>query len=360
MLHLVRTTSSDGGLKKILAGLRFLEKLQWVSAIVTQADWALVNAAGKYHERRGMQAEKVWGTMEMFHGLCAAACTMEEWELVALSTLSMAYGLRAKEAFTAYYDREQVVWTGAKGRRGRCPERCGAWTAMWSDFLQLLRARHGHHPQRPAFIATKQRPHDLIQELARRPRSPSTLLRWHSWRPYGAATLQKMGAPTSALLMWGGWHAPVVLRVYTEAPQGWTLSKLGPLPVPGISEAGEPSWRLIPGTVYWPWGPWRRRELTRPSSVPAPLARESAAGLARAKPAATADGRTSLMVGDAGAKYRASCAVSRSCREYNAGDETWCAVRYSTSSTVCSKYAGVEYLYEPSWRSCARWLTQDS
>ena len=66
MLHLVRTTSNDGGLKKILAGVRFLEKLQWVSAIITQADWALVNAAEKYHERWGTQVAKLWGTMEMF------------------------------------------------------------------------------------------------------------------------------------------------------------------------------------------------------------------------------------------------------------------------------------------------------
>ena len=55
MLHLVRTTESDGGLKKVLAGIRFLEKLQWVPKIITQANWALVKAAGKYHEQRGTQ-----------------------------------------------------------------------------------------------------------------------------------------------------------------------------------------------------------------------------------------------------------------------------------------------------------------
>ena len=226
----------------------------------------------------------------------------------------------------------------------------------------------------------------LLATVAGAPWVPSAATRFHrhqaaAARPHaGARTSTRVAVHTSAMALlatlWGGntqedrstnlgpphvgggWHAPAVLRVCTEAPQGWMKS--GPLPVPGISEAGEPSWRLILGTVYWLWGPWRRRELTRSSSVPAPLARESAAGPAQAKPAATAGGRLSPMAGDAGAKYRASRAVFRSCRKYNPGDETWCAVRYSTSSAVCSKYAGAEDLYEPSWRSCARWLTQDS
>ena len=119
MRHLVRTTSSNEGLKKVLAGVRFLEKLQWVP-IVTRADWALVSVAGKYHEKRGTKTLKVWGTIEMFQGLCGAASKLEEWQLVALSVLSMAYGLCAKEAFAPYYDGEQVVWTGTKGRKATC------------------------------------------------------------------------------------------------------------------------------------------------------------------------------------------------------------------------------------------------
>ena len=74
----------------------------------------------------------------------------------------------------------------------------------------------------------------------------------------------------------------------------------------------------------------------------------------------TASRLTSPMARDAGAKYRALRAVWRSYREYNAGNETWCAVRHLTSSTVCSKYAGAGDLYALSWRSCARWLNQAS
>ena len=56
----------------------------------------------------------------MLRGLCRLASTLKEWELVALLALSMGYGLRAKEVFTAFYNVDKVVWTGAKGCRGRC------------------------------------------------------------------------------------------------------------------------------------------------------------------------------------------------------------------------------------------------
>ena len=71
---------------------------------------------------------------------------------------------------------------------------------MWADFLQLLRARHGYHPHRPAWLTTKQHMHDLIKEMAQRTGSACTLLRWHPRRCYGAAQLKRMGVMPAALL----------------------------------------------------------------------------------------------------------------------------------------------------------------
>ena len=79
----------------------------------------------------------------MVRGLCGLSSTLEEWELVALSALPMAYGIRAEEAFTAYYDGEEVVYTGAKGHCGHCLERCGAWMAVGAQHLRPLHAHHG-------------------------------------------------------------------------------------------------------------------------------------------------------------------------------------------------------------------------
>ena len=164
----------------------------------------------------------------MSEGLCASASTKDEWYRVALAALSMAYRLRAKEVFTDYYEGEEVVWTGEKGRRGRHAVQCEAWTTLWAEFLRMLRALHGYHPHTPVFIATRQHMRDLIRELASRPRSASTMLLLHSWRRRRATTVKRKGAPTSALLMWRSLRAPSVLQVYAKAPPGWNFIKYGP------------------------------------------------------------------------------------------------------------------------------------
>ena len=99
-----------------------------------------------------------------------------------------------------------------------CLEPCGPWARSWGEILQMLRAKHGFHPHKLAWIAGKTRLHSLTKEIALRPGSNNTLERWHSCRHFGAAQLKRLGAKQSVLLEWGGWHNTSVLRLFTDAP----------------------------------------------------------------------------------------------------------------------------------------------
>ena len=54
--------------------------------------------------------------MASFRVLYQFSTAYENWELTALSALSIMFGLRAKEAIITYYGDANVVWTRAKGR----------------------------------------------------------------------------------------------------------------------------------------------------------------------------------------------------------------------------------------------------
>ena len=95
---------------------------------------------------------KEWATMQCIGQLCRSARSPKDWEVMALSTLSIAFGLKISEAVSAAPDGQVLHFTGTKGRRGQHHPEMGLWARRWGDFLARLRALAGHHPHRPAFF----------------------------------------------------------------------------------------------------------------------------------------------------------------------------------------------------------------
>ena len=85
-------------------------------------------------------------------------------------------------------------------------------------------------------------------------------LRWHSFRHRGAAQLHGLGAPPSAIHVYGGWASPKVAQLYTRAPSGWGFKRGSGLPF--LAQEGKrvrvEDW---PGTTFGMFPSWVRREI---------------------------------------------------------------------------------------------------
>ena len=165
VLHLVQTTQSESSLKKLLSGLRLLEKLRWIPPTVSAGDWLVVQAMEKYQEKLGKVSSKSWASMRGFANMCKLARSPADWELCAMAALSISFGLRAIEALSVSYDGGSVRYAGAKGRQGLHSEEAGPWARDWGEFLQMLRARHGFPPARSAWFTSRAALHRGIAEL---------------------------------------------------------------------------------------------------------------------------------------------------------------------------------------------------
>ena len=170
ILGIVRTTESDSGVRRVLAAVKVLEKFKLIQPLVCPMDWKLVDAVEAYHKKRRRATNKYWASMRAFGSLCRLASQADEWELVSLAALSIAFGLRAKEAVTAYFDGKSVHWQAAKGRRGPCEEVLGPWTAKWAQLL--WDPRQAWLPPREAGMAPYQ---TKPSQGPQRPRQPPKL-----------------------------------------------------------------------------------------------------------------------------------------------------------------------------------------
>ena len=130
----------DSGLRRVLAAVRVLEKLRWIQPLVWPMDWKLVDAVAALHDKRRGTTNKYWASLRAFGSVCCLASPPDEWEVVALAALSIAFEPRAKEAVTPFYDGTAVHWQVAKGRRGACQEVPGPWTTHWARLLWDIRA----------------------------------------------------------------------------------------------------------------------------------------------------------------------------------------------------------------------------
>ena len=164
----------------------------------------MADAVAAFHDKLRGTTTKYWAPMRAFGSLCRLASGPDEWEVVALAALGIAFGLRVKEAVSAHYDGSVVRWQGAKGRSGACEEVPGPRTAKWAQLLWDIRARHGYHPERPAWHPTRHNVHKALKDIVSRLNLGCSPLRWHSWRRLGGAQLRCLGAPTDTQLCWGG------------------------------------------------------------------------------------------------------------------------------------------------------------
>ena len=257
-LHLVQTTSSDSSIKKLISGVRILEKLRWVPPTVCAGDWLVVQSIEKFQQKIGKIPAKTWVLRRGLSATCRMATSPAEWELCPMSALSISFGLRAVEALSVAYDGEKVTFMGAKGRLGTHSESPGPWAREWGEPLRMLRAQHGYPPGRSAWFTSRAALHKGFKELAEKPGLECKLLRWHSWRRYASAQLCLLGAPTGSLLRWGGWVSPSMLKIYAYS---WQFVRGGPLPVAAIDERSAVSFSERPGTTLQLWALWLRADI---------------------------------------------------------------------------------------------------
>ena len=99
-----------------------------------------MQAIDKYHQKIGKIPAKMWASMCRFVAMGFQASGFVEWELCAMSVLSISFGLQAVEALLVAYDGENVMYMGAKRRLGARSETPGPWAREWAEFLRMLRA----------------------------------------------------------------------------------------------------------------------------------------------------------------------------------------------------------------------------
>ena len=141
--------------------------------------------------------------MHCLRRLCQAATTKLDWEVVALSALSIAFGLCISEATRAAPDKAELRFRGTNGRAGLHRPKMGPWARKWGDFLARLRALSEHHPHRPAFFTSKAHLAAAFLELVQSPGYTCKTICWHSWRRFRAAQLRALGLPLHLVQIWG-------------------------------------------------------------------------------------------------------------------------------------------------------------
>ena len=153
--------------------------------------------------------------------------------MVALSTLSIAFGLRISEAATAAPDEAELHFRGTKGRAGLHRPKVGPWARKWGDFLARLRALSRHHPHRPAFFTSQSHLAAAFLELVQSLGCTCKTIRWQNWRRFTAAKLQARGLPLHLVQIWGGGVEVASGGQdvhYTPPPPIWTFVTGGPMP----------------------------------------------------------------------------------------------------------------------------------
>ena len=115
MLWEVQQGHTDANAKKLLLGLRLLEKFGWIPATVRACDWLFIDAFENVPLRKQEGRSKQWATMDCLKQLCTVAKTLQDWEVVSLAALSIAFGLGISEAFTAVLDEGVLTFHGTKG-----------------------------------------------------------------------------------------------------------------------------------------------------------------------------------------------------------------------------------------------------
>ena len=78
MLAAIRTEQSTQGLRKLLSGLRLLEKLEWVQPLVRKGDWMLVEGMERRLDKQQQQRNKLWASMDVIRTLCTLAKTAQD------------------------------------------------------------------------------------------------------------------------------------------------------------------------------------------------------------------------------------------------------------------------------------------
>ena len=89
LLHLAQTTNNGSSIKKLLGGIRLLEKLRWVPSTVCAGDWAFVKGVESFHDKAGKLPLKTWASMRGFTDISRLAQGAASWELCAMAALSI-------------------------------------------------------------------------------------------------------------------------------------------------------------------------------------------------------------------------------------------------------------------------------
>ena len=94
------------------------KKLEWIEPVTVPGDWLMVESIQRCVDKEAKARNKQWATMQCIVQLCKLAKSPREWEITALSALSIALGLRACEAITMQPDDPNIHFMRAKDRRG--------------------------------------------------------------------------------------------------------------------------------------------------------------------------------------------------------------------------------------------------
>ena len=221
LLEIARDGYFEGLVKKVLSGLRMVEKAGVIQSLVRGSDWIFSKSPEKLRTKKNNRRIQ-WSPSGILYEVAAGKgkFTWPEMECIALAALSLCNLLRIGEEWTAHRSGlGQLVFRGKKSRPGIQVQDVGPWADRWLRFLDEERRRRGGNG---AVAYNLPSPSELEAQWVELVAGTShRSLRWHGHRRGGAAQAWAAGARGPLLQLMGGWCTPSVAVSYATPTHAW-------------------------------------------------------------------------------------------------------------------------------------------
>uniref|UniRef100_A0A7S4LMB7 Uncharacterized protein n=1 Tax=Eutreptiella gymnastica TaxID=73025 RepID=A0A7S4LMB7_9EUGL len=259
--QVVRAGHYEGPIKKILAGLRIVEKSGRIPTVGQPRDWQMVKVVEKLRIRR-MGVQIRWAPSSIFPEVVAKRATLswaEAETLAILAILASTNVLRISEAITICRKEKGVMeFYGVKNRVGWHGQPVGPLATQWLEFIHMGRQRQTGRTEYSGNFGSVEELEASFKLLV----APTTWpeLRWHSLRRLGAAQLWANGCRGGTLQLAGGWKTPTVALHYATPGHSWIFEDRGRQPVP-VVEGDEIHTRMGTWSSTTWWAAWIRKDV---------------------------------------------------------------------------------------------------
>ena len=242
----------------LISGVRLLEKLRIIQAVVTEVRWMQARAIGKGWARRAQP--KPVATWDHVETITTSRGHWAWGRLVFLAICSIVYLWRVGDAASVTWEWISVpgfvtFWDEKRNKK--------VTTYALSPFLEAWRAYLWKH--RPGHVQVRQPlvpgGRSVLQTVLQQVVQHRDLAKaaWHGLKKLGAVSWGHPGGKLRGLQVWGRWWSQAQPRHYWKTPPGWSLPAEVHVPWP----VGNSGWlardvegRLVQPKSLWPADAW--------------------------------------------------------------------------------------------------------